>query len=172
MDDTAAIDLALALVRVTLGIVMFAHGWNHVFGGGKIDGTAGWFGSMGMRPAKLQAWLASLTELGAGALLILGLLHPLACAAVVGVMTVAFVINHRGNGFFIFRPGEGWEYVMTLGLVGVADGALGPGGWSLDRAFGLDDTLSGWTGLAIAAGAGVGGAALLLAVAWRPNRSA
>ena len=37
-----------------------------------------------------------------------------------GVMTVAWIINHRKNGFFIFRPGEGYEYVMTLTAVGIA----------------------------------------------------
>ena len=56
----------------------------------------------------------------------LGLLTPFGGAAVIGVMLVAWVINHRGNGFFIFRPGEGWEYVMTLTIVGFAIGALGP----------------------------------------------
>ena len=58
-------------------------------------------------------------------------------------MAVAWVINHRGNGFFIFRPGEGWEYVMTLGIVGIALGALGPGEWSLDKAFDIRDDLIG-----------------------------
>ena len=72
------------------------------------------------------------------------------------------MINHRGNGFFIFRPGEGWEYVMTLGIVGVAIGALGPGEWSLDHAFDITDDLWGTTGLLIAAIGGIGGAIALL----------
>jgi len=168
MDDTDAINLALLVLRCGIGAVMLAHGYNHIFGGGKIDGTTRWFGSMGMRAAKLQAWLASLTEIGAGTLLCVGLLSPFGAAGVVGVMTVAWAINHRGNGFFIFLPGEGWEYVMTLGITGIALGALGPGGWSLDAAFNLDDNLVGSTGLLITALAGVGGAALLLAISWRP----
>ena len=45
----------------------------------------------------------------------------LAASAVIGTMLVALITNHRGNGFFIFRPGEGWEYVMTLVIVGFAD---------------------------------------------------
>jgi putative oxidoreductase len=166
MSDPDAIDLALLLLRCCAGVVMLAHGINHVRP--TIDGTADWFGSMGMRPPRVQAWLASLTEIGAGLLLLAGLLTPFAAAGVVGVMAVAWAINHRGNGFFIFRPGEGWEYVMTLGIVGVAIGALGPGSWSLDEAFDLRDDLSGTTGLAIAAGGGIGGAALLLATCWRP----
>lgn len=169
MNDSHAIDLALLILRGGAGAVMLAHGYNHVFGGGKIAGTARWFGSMGMRQPLAQAWLASLTELGAGMLLVAGLLTPLAAAGVVGVMTVAWAINHRGNGFFIFRPGEGWEYVMTLAIVGLTLGAVGPGEWSLDNALDLLDDLTGGTGLVITAAAGFGGAALLLAAFWRPR---
>ncbi len=169
MSDSDAIDLALLIFRSGIGAVMLAHGINHIVGGGKIAGTAGWFGSMGMRQPLLQAWLASLTEVVAGALLVFGLLTPLGAAGVVGVMAVAWIINHRGNGFFIFRPGEGWEYVMTLLLCGLVLGAVGPGGWSLDEAFDMVDDLTGWTGLLISAIAGGGGAVLLLVVFWRPS---
>jgi putative oxidoreductase len=169
MSDQDAIDLALLVFRCGVGAVMLAHGINHIFGGGKIAGTASWFGSMGMRPPMLQAWLASLTEIGAAVLLVAGLLTPLGAAGVVGVMTVAWIINHRGNGFFIFRPGEGWEYVMTLWLCGMVLGAVGPGTWSLDDAFGILDDLVGVTGLLVAVGAGGGGALLLLAATWRPD---
>ena len=171
MSDADAVDLALLVFRCGIGAVMLAHGINHIWGGGKIEGTAGWFGSMGMRPPLVQAWLASLTEIGAGVLLVLGLLTPLGAAGVVGVMFVAWAINHRGNGFFIFRPGEGWEYVMTLGLCGIVLGAVGPGGWSLDGALDLRDDLTGSTGLLLSAGAGVVGAVLLLAISWRPPRT-
>ena len=166
MSDAAAIDLAVLLLRCGVGAVMLAHGINHIRP--NIDGTAAWFGSMGMQPAKLHAWLASVTEIGAGLALIVGLLTPFAAAGVVGVMFVAWAINHRGNGFFIFRPGEGWEYVMTLGIVGLALGALGPGAWSLDDALELTGDLTGTTGLLIASIGGVGGGAALLAGFWRP----
>ncbi|MDA3032780.1 MAG: DoxX family protein [Actinomycetota bacterium] len=169
MSDTAAIDVALLVFRCGIAAVMVAHGWNHIAGGGKIAGTAGWFGSMGMRWPLVQAWLASATELGAGALIALGLLTPFGAAGVVGVMTVAFVINHRGNGFFIFRPGEGWEYVLTLGLCGLLLGVVGPGSWSLDDAFGLADNFTGLTGLMVTVIAGIGGSAALLSCAWRPS---
>jgi putative oxidoreductase len=167
MSDVDALNLALLVLRLAVGAVMLAHGLNHIFGGGKIAGTGRWFESLGMRPGPLHAWLASITEVVAGVLLILGLLTPLAAAGVVGVMLVAWITNHRGNGFFIFRPGEGWEYVMTLTALGVALGALGPGEWSLDHAMDLTD-LAGTSGLLIAVLAGGGGAAALLAVFWRP----
>ena len=166
MNDADAVDLALLALRCVVGAVMLAHGVNHVIGGGRIAGTARWFESLGMRPGRLHAWLASGTEIGAGVLLVLGLLTPLAAAGVVGVMVVAWITNHLGNGFFIFRPGEGWEYVMTLTVVALAIGALGPGSWSLDDALDLVD-LAGGEGLALTAVLGIGGAAALLGAFWR-----
>jgi putative oxidoreductase len=163
------LDLALLVLRLAVGGVMLAHGWNHVFGGGKIAGTGRWFESLGMRPGWLHAWTASLTELGAGVLLLLGLLTPLAGAAVVGVMLVAWVTNHRKNGFFIFRPGEGWEYVMTLTAAGLFFCGAGGGRVALDHALSIDDF--GWPTALGCAAVGLGGALALLAVCWRPNRS-
>jgi putative oxidoreductase len=170
MSDVDSINLALLAFRAAIAAVMLAHGINHIFGGGKIEGTARWFASLGMKPGILHAWLASLTEVAGGALLLLGLFTPLAGAAVIGVMLVALITNHRGNGFFIFRPGEGWEYVMTLTFCGLALAVVGPGEWSLDRAFHIRDNLTGSSGLLIALVAGVGGALALLAVFWRPER--
>lgn len=171
MADADAIDLALVAFRCAIGGVMLAHGVNHVWGGGRIEGTARWFGSLGMRAPTVQAWLASVTEIVGGSLLVVGLLTPVAAAAVIGVMTVAWAINHRSNGFFIFRPGEGWEYVMTLALCGIVLGTIGPGSWSLDEALDIRDDVTGWAGLLVSAGAGLGGAATLLAVSWRPRGS-
>jgi putative oxidoreductase len=172
VSDLDSINLALLVLRCGIGAVMLAHGINHIFGGGKIEGTGRWFASLGMKPGVVHAWLASLTEVVGGAMLVAGLLMPLAGAAVIGVMLVALITNHRGKGFFIFRPGEGWEYVMTLTLCGFALAVLGAGEWGLDHALELDDDLVGTTGLIVALVAGVGGALALLAVAWRPPGSA
>jgi len=169
--DLNGLNLGLLILRVAVGVIMLAHGINHIWRGGKIKGTAGWFGSLGMKPGILHAWLASLTELGAGALLILGLFTPLAAAGVVGTMTVALITNHITNGFFIFRPGEGWEYVGSLIMSGLALGATGPGEWSIDHALDFG-WVSGYSSFAITAAVGLGGAALLLALFWRPEKSA
>lgn len=169
--NATGLDLGLLVLRVVVGATIAAHGYNHIFRGGKIQGTAGWFASLGMKPGLLHAWLASITELVGGLLLILGLLTPLGGAAVAGTMAVAFVTNHRKNGFFIFRPGEGWEYVNVLMWTGLALAATGPGRWSLDHALGLD-WVSGPIGIAIGAVGGLGGALLLLVVFWRPERTA
>ena len=176
MNDVDAVNLALLAFRVGIGIVFLAHGINHIFRGGKIKGTAGWFESLGMRPGIVHAWMASIVEVAAGALLILGFLMPFAAAGVIGTMTVALVTNHLKNGFFIFRPGEGWEYVMTLTFAGLALAVVGPGEWSLDHALDLTDDLAvfndltGVPGLLITASGGFGGAAALLALFWRPAK--
>lgn len=169
--EPVAVDLALLALRVAVGAVMLAHGVNHMVEDGRLDvsGTAAWFDGLGMRPGRLHAWLASATEVGAGALLVVGLATPLASAGVLGTMLVAWIANHRGNGFFIFNPGEGWEYVMTLAVTAGAVGTLGPGSWSLDAAVGWQ-AWAGTEGLATVVAAGGGGAAVLLAVFWRPDR--
>jgi len=168
MGESDGASAALLVFRVVVGVIFVAHGWNHIFGGGKIAGTARWFESLGMRPGLMHAWTASITELVAGVLLILGLLTPLAGAAVIGVMAVAWITNHRTNGFFIFRPGEGYEYVMALTASGLLLAGVGAGAWSVDHAVGIFDP-PGWQTFLAAVAAGAGGAAGLLAVFWRPG---
>ena len=169
------VDLASVLLRVALGITMLAHGYNHAFGGGKLPGTARWFESIGIRPGRVHALLATVTELGVAPLLFLGLLTPLAAAGVLGVMVVALIANHLKNGYFIFRPGEGYEYVLFITFTALALGALGGGHWSVDSVLVRHSIpgcrwLAGWRGLGVAAVLGGGGAGLLLATCWRPDR--
>src|ERR1700742_1454523 len=118
-------DVALLLMRVTIGVTMMLHGFNHWRGGGKIAGTARWFSGLGLRNGTLQAWLSVVTEIGAGLLLIVGLATPLACAAVISVMLVAGLLAHRRNGFFVFK--DGYEYVLLIAVVCLMLGATGPG---------------------------------------------
>lgn len=155
----------LLLVRAVVGLVMILHGLNHWRGGGRIEGTARWFTGLGLRQGVLQAWMSVLTEVGAGVLLLLGLLTPLACAAVISVMLVAGLLAHRPNGFFVFK--DGYEYVLTLAVVALAIAVLGPGRWSVDHAAGTE--LTGWSGGGTALGAAVVATGGLLAVFWRPR---
>ena len=165
MSDLDALNLVLFALRVVIGVTFVVHGYNKVKNG--LAGTAGWFESLGMRPPMLHARAAASTEIGCGVLLVLGLLTSFAAAGIVGTMLVAWVIAHRKNGFLIFLPGGGWEYVFVLLFVGITIATIGPGQWSLDDAFGIMDDLTGTTGLLISlAGLVVG--AVLLAVCWKP----
>jgi putative oxidoreductase len=123
-----------------------------------------------MRPAWMHAYVATVTEIGSVVPLLLGLLTPLAAAGVLGTMLVALVTAHLKNGFFIFRPGQGYEYVLMICVVAVALAGTGAGWLSLDHAVGYP--ISGWVAYAVCLGAGGGGAALTLLTSWRPERPA
>lgn len=161
-----SMDAVLLLLRVTLGLTLFAHGWNKFTGGGKIPGTARWFDSIGMRPGKVHALMAASTETGAGLMLAAGLFTPFAAAGMVGLMVVAAWTVHREHGFFIVK--SGWEYNLILAVAAVAVAGIGPGRYSLDRALKIDGDLSGWFGLGISAGLGIAASIALLAVFFRP----
>jgi putative oxidoreductase len=157
-------DYGILIIRVVVGVTMFMHAYNHLLGGGKIAGTARWFASLGLRPGIVHAWSSVVFEIAAGAGLCLGLFTPLACAAVVGTMSVAGIVAHRPNGFFVFR--DGYEYVLVLAAVALSLALIGPGRISLDHAFGI--VISGALGFAIALVVGLGGTAALLVTSWRP----
>lgn len=164
------VSFCLLLLRVTLGVMIAAHGMNKIFGGGKIAGTAAWFDSIGMKPGVPNAWAAALTEIGAGLFLVLGFFVPLGCAGVVALMTVAILTVHRKNGFFVFNDGQGIEYCLVIALVAIALGGLGAGNWSLDHVTKIWIAPT-WVGVAVAAGIGIGGALLQLAVFFRPPKA-
>ena len=150
----------LLVLRVVIGGTMFAHGSQKLFGwfgGSGPRGTAGFFGSLGFRAAAAMAILAGLSE-AAGALFALGLVTPLAAFAIAVVMLIAIATVHWRNGFFAGKGG--FEFNLALLTVAVAVAATGPGRFSIDRAIGWDDNISGlWWGV------GVLGAAILAAAA-------
>lgn len=155
-------DVARLLLRATVGATMIAHGLKHAR---TLEGTAGWFGSIGFRAPRLQARASAVVETGAGAALVLGAGTPLAAAAVVGTMGVAARSVHQPNGFFI--TGEGYEYVLNLAAASVALAGLGSGRWSVDGALGIDRRLAGPSAAVLAAAIGVAAAAAQLALFWR-----
>ena len=167
MEVSSATNLALLVLRAATGLILATHGWNKFFSGGRLPGTGRWFDSIGMRPGRLNAWLAAGTEVGAGVLLAVGLVTPVSAGGVIGVMVVAGWTVHRSNGFFILK--EGWEYVFVLAVAALVVATLGPGEWSLDEALGITDDLAGWSGFWLALIFGVGGAILQLAAFWRPS---
>src|ERR671914_581452 len=97
-------ELALLALRLAVGLGFAAHGAQKLFGafgGHGIEGTAGFFEQIGLRPGKVHAWAAGGAELGAGLLIALGLLTPFAAAALIAVMTAAVLTVHLRHGFFV-----------------------------------------------------------------------
>ena len=140
----------LLVLRVVVGLTFFAHGSQKLFGwfeGPGLAGVRGWLGSMGMRLPALMALLVAGSETG-GVLFALGLFTPFVALALVATMFVAIVTVHWRNGFFSGKGG--YEFNLSLVAACVAVAATGPGRFSLDRAFGWDDNLSGlWWGVGV-----------------------
>ena len=155
-------DVASLVLRAAVGGTLVAHGVRH---GRSLDGTAGWFGSIGFRQPRLQATASAVVEVGAGAALIAGAGTPLAASAVVGTMAVAARSVHVDNGFFI--TAEGYEYVLNLSAASVALAAIGPGRLSVDALLGLHEKFTPAQRAGLAAGLGLAGAAAQLAAYWR-----
>ena len=167
-EGTKVFDIALMILRAALGMMIFVHGYNKAFRGGKIAGTGRWFQSMGMRPGKVHAALAAFTEMGVGALLVVGLITQVAAAGLIGLMVVAFWTVHRDKGFMI--TGEGWEYVALISAMSLVCAMLGPGRISLDAELEIAHRLDGWTGLSISLLLGVGAGAAQLLLFYRPPK--
>lgn len=136
----------LLLLRVFVGLAFVGHGTQKLFGwfgGYGPQGTGGFFASKGYRAGVLMAIAAGLAETGGGTLLALGFLTPLggALIALVMINAIASVTFKRA---FLW----GSELELVYLVIGVALAAAGPGRFSLDRALGWDDDISGvWWGI-------------------------
>ncbi|MGP3989431.1 DoxX family protein [Streptomyces sp. 3N207] len=130
--EQSGYDAGLFVLRLAVGLTIAAHGSQKLFGwfsGGGIDGTAQFFGASGYPSAKTMALVAGLTETLGGLGLVLGLLTPLAGAAVFGTMLNALAVKW-GGGFF--AP-EGVEYELLLAAGAAALTLTGPGRLAADR---------------------------------------
>jgi putative oxidoreductase len=149
----------LLLLRVVVGGTMAAHGAQKLLGwldGPGLDGVRKMLGNFGFRLPGLMALGLALTEC-AGLLFALGFLTPLAALGIAVVMLNAIALVHFKNGFWNGKGG--YEFNLVLLTVAVAVSAAGPGRFSIDRAIGWDDNLSGlWWGV------GVLGAAVVLSI--------
>jgi len=149
-------DLGLLLLRLVLGALLVGHGSQKLFGafgGHGLEGTGGFFASIGFRPGKPMAFVAGLTELGAGVLLVLGLLTPLASAGVIGTLLVAGSV-HAGKG--LWGQNGGYELPLVYATLGAVLALTGPGAYSLDALIGLQPSPA-WGAGAIVVGLVVGG---------------
>lgn len=125
-------DAGLLTLRLVLGLAMAAHGSQKLFGwfgGNGLEGTAHFFTSVGYPSGRTMALIAGLTETAGGLGLALGLLTPLAGAAVLGTMINAFTVTW-GGGFF--APG-GVEYAVVLAAGAACLTLTGPGRYAVDH---------------------------------------
>ena len=161
--DAVTRDVGLLAVRLGTGLLMAGHGAQKLFGwwgGPDFDFMVTSLSQSGYSPARFFAYLLGASELLGGLFLALGLLTPLASAAIVGVMFNAVVGVHWHSG--VWAQNGGYELALLFGVAAVAVGFTGPGRLSLDRN-------RPWANGHVAAGAlslglGLAGALIVMAV--------
>lgn len=127
------------ILRVTLGVVMLAHGLQKAFGwfgGYGWDGTMGYFtGAVGL-PAILGAFIILIESLGAF-LLILGFAGRINAVLVGAVILGALFVDHLPNGFYMNwfgnQKGEGFEFDLLFLTISSFVAINGSGALSIDR---------------------------------------
>jgi putative oxidoreductase len=125
------------LLRLTLGVVFFAHGWEKLVIKG-IDKTAILFGDgpggkngFDIPFPTAAAHFAAWAEVLGGAALILGVLLPVVGVVLAATMIGAGYYGHHDNGFWIQQ--NGWEFNLVLAVAVLAVGFAVPGVLSLDH---------------------------------------
>jgi putative oxidoreductase len=160
----ATISAGLLVVRLVIGLLMAAHGSQKLFGwfgGHGIAGTGMFFESIGFRPGRFFATLASVTEVVSGILVALGLFGPIGPALMLSVMIVAAVSVHWKNG--LFAQSNGIELSLFYGTAAVALALTGFGDYSLDSLLGLQSLYTPTLALGALAIGLIGGVGNLLA---------
>jgi putative oxidoreductase len=157
----------LLLLRVVVGLAFVGHGTQKLFawfGGYGPQGTGGFFASQGYRAGVVMAVAAGLCETVGGTLLALGFATPLA-----GTLLAIVMINAIGSVTLKRAFMLGSELEIAYLTIAVSLAATGPGRFSIDRAIGWDDNISGlWWGVAALVSAAIVSAVTLTLARTRP----
>src|SRR5205807_6977775 len=106
-------DVALVILRLTVGLLIAGHGAQKLFGlfgGHGLRGTSAFLGSVGYRPAPFWAFLGGLSEFAGGLLFAIGFLSPLGSIAIGSAMLTAITKFHWGK---LWNTGGGFEYPLV-----------------------------------------------------------
>jgi len=136
------------LIRIALGVVIFPHGAQKVFGwfgGPGYSATVSAFSAMGF-----PFWaiiLLLVTECCGSLLLVLGLFTRVWALAIGTAIAICLKVNHLQNGFFMNwlgqQQGEGYEYHLLVLGIALALVFMGGGMLSLDRVLARDKRRGG-----------------------------
>ncbi len=117
-------------LRVSLGLIMVAHGLLLKYFTFTLGGTAQFFESIGY-PGFL-AYVVFAAETLGGIALILGVQTRLVAFALVPIMIGATMV-HVPNGWLFSAEGGGWEFPAFLTVAMFAQGLLGAGAFALTK---------------------------------------
>lgn len=130
MNHSRLTTTALTALRIILGFLFAAHGWQK-FTEWTIAGTQASFAKMGVPAADVMAPAVAALELAGGIALILGILTRIVAALLVLDMLGALFLVHAPAG--IFAAKGGYELVLLLATSAFALALTGAGRMSLDR---------------------------------------
>ncbi|UIZ92744.1 DoxX family protein [Corynebacterium sp. CNCTC7651] len=129
MNRPAVRDFALLLLRVVLGVVFVARGYQHWFGVG-MRASGQELAAAGVPQPQLSAYLAGTVELLAGTFLIIGLLTTIAASLLLLLTLAAGYFVHIEHGFFAENGGVEYPLVLAAALFMIV--VFGTGRASLD----------------------------------------
>lgn len=130
-------DLGLLVLRLVVGATLIVHGLQKLvglWGGPGLDGFESTLRDAGYQQPQILAIVGAVGELAAGGFLVLGLLTPIAAAAIVAIMINAVLFKHELEpGFQYFASdASGIEYEVLLVGCAVALTLTGPGRIAVD----------------------------------------
>jgi putative oxidoreductase len=132
-----AADIGLLILRFLIGGLFFAHGAQKVlglWGGAGLGGTAENLRGYGfVARADALSWALGITEMAAGAFVVLGLLTPLAAAGLVAIKIVAVVVKWGAVPLYAAAAPDALEVDLLLGGGALALLFTGAGRIALDR---------------------------------------
>jgi putative oxidoreductase len=131
MNQSSLTTTAITSLRVILGFLFTAHGWQK-FNEFTIAGTQASFAKMGVPAAEVAAPVVATLELAGGIALILGVLTRVVAALLALDMLGALFLVHASAG--IFASAGGYEFVLLLATAALALALTGAGRISVDRA--------------------------------------
>ncbi len=132
MEKSNAVNLAILILRIAVGVIFIAHGAQKVFGvfgGSGIGGFSGILENKAFIFPSLMAWAVALSEFFGGILLVLGIIPRISAFLISIIMLVAVIGIHGPNGFF--AANGGFEYPFMLLMASIALMLTGGGKFSL-----------------------------------------
>jgi len=131
---------AIAILRITLGIVLFPHGAQKMlgwFGGYGFNGTMGFLTGAAGLPWILAFLVIAIEFFGALALIV-GFATRIVAVGIISLFAGIIFTSHLQNGFFMnwagSQQGEGFEYHLLIIGMAIALLVNGAGKWSIDHA--------------------------------------
>jgi putative oxidoreductase len=138
MNQSTLTTTALTILRVIVGFLFAAHGWQK-FNQFTIAGTQAAFSKMGVPAAEAAAPIVATLELVGGIALILGVLARVFAVLLALNMLGALFLVHAPAG--VFAETGGFELVLLLAAAALAVALTGAGRLSVDGAlFGRSGT--------------------------------